>query len=487
MSSDWLLHSDGNRASRYVGEVLEPTIATNHAADFAVLAIAVHTSLQIFRPNIRSIGNTIEESGLYRHRHWVYLAYAILPPSMSSLAFIRGRYGYRSSGVYCSLPIRPFWYRLAISWIPRYVITLIVAGLYVAVYIHVALQFRSISWLRRVPFPTQRAQPSLAQTSTLYDGIVESPFERQYSMQQDRAPQAGGSKRASHVGPLHESPNNHRRKASSGTTLVEPLPLLERPSIPTSSTAGLATNGRSESMSQDGTMDIITNSFQARNKSADGPSAEPPKDCPSERSTDFFNRGVMREDMRRRHQAIQRQICSLFVYPAIYFLVWLFPFVNHVLNYSDYFAQHPEFWLVLLTYTTLSSMGLCDCVVFSLRERPWRHVPGSSGTFWRSFIVWQPGKNRRGSSSSTFTLTPRRASREEKQEGASSTPHKDPTTGAGEMDPQGAGSGSSPHTARGQRGLASWDFANSVATRQRGGKESYWFDRRLSEAVGMTK
>lgn len=411
----------------------------------------------------------------------------MLPPFMSSLAFIRGRYGYTSTGVYCSLPIRPFWYRLAISWIPRYIIMFTVAALYVAVYIHVALQFRSITWLRRIPLPAKQAQPSLAQTSTLYDGIDESPFERPHSLRQNGGSQRTGSKRASLVGPLHGTPDDRSREASIGTILTEPLPPPERSSIATSSTTAPVGNQTLEDCGRNGVADLITNPLQVHTGKADGLKTQPSANSPSERSTDFFNCGVMREEMRRRHQAIQRQIRSLFVYPAIYFLVWLFPFINHALNYSDYYAQRPKFWLVLITYTTLSSMGFCDCLVFTLRERPWRHIPGSSGTFWGSLLCWQHGKNQRESSSSTFTPTPRRASAGEKIGSPSAMSRK-----VSEADTKDAvqGQGVDVRTpsrrTKDQTGLASSDYANGVNTRQREGKEAYWFDRRLSEAVGRS-
>lgn len=61
----------------------------------------------------------------------------------ASLAFINPDWAYLSQGALCTLPIRPFWYRLALAWIPRYLIALIIIGLAIAIYAYVGFEFRS--------------------------------------------------------------------------------------------------------------------------------------------------------------------------------------------------------------------------------------------------------------------------------------------------------------------------------------------------------
>ena len=34
-------------------------------------------------------------------------------------------------------------------------------------------------------------------------------------------------------------------------------------------------------------------------------------------------------------------------------------------------------------------MGFVDCVIFSIREKPWRNIPTSDGTVWGSLAVWR--------------------------------------------------------------------------------------------------
>ena len=86
-------------------------------SDFAILVIALHTILHIFRPSKR-----VGKGGLYPYRHWIYVIWIALPILAASLAFVNPGNAYVSSGNFCYLPKRPFWYRLALSWIPRYLV-----------------------------------------------------------------------------------------------------------------------------------------------------------------------------------------------------------------------------------------------------------------------------------------------------------------------------------------------------------------------------
>ena len=64
---------------------------------------------------------------------------------MAGLLFVNPTAGYISNGPFCSLPLRPYWYRLALAWIPRYLIGFIILGLAVAIYTHVGFEFRAFT------------------------------------------------------------------------------------------------------------------------------------------------------------------------------------------------------------------------------------------------------------------------------------------------------------------------------------------------------
>jgi len=71
-------------------------------SDFAVLAIAVHSALYIFRPGLGRVG----EGGLFRYRYYVYTAWFIFSVIMPSLAFVNKAPAYTAQGTFCYLPIR---------------------------------------------------------------------------------------------------------------------------------------------------------------------------------------------------------------------------------------------------------------------------------------------------------------------------------------------------------------------------------------------
>lgn len=88
--------------------------------------------------------------------------------------------------------------------------------------------------------------------------------------------------------------------------------------------------------------------------------------------------------LRRRHRYIQRQMRFMMFYPVVYVLLWLFPFVLHVLQYTDRFAASPPRVLAALSIVELTTFGLVNSVVFCMREKPWATVPDGDGTVWGS-------------------------------------------------------------------------------------------------------
>ena len=107
-------------------------------SDCAILVIALHTILHIFQPT-KNIG----EGGLYPYRYWVYPVWVGLPLLAGALAFINQENAYVTSGTFCYLPKRPFWYRLALAWIPRYLIFITIFAMYVTIYVYVHVKLRA--------------------------------------------------------------------------------------------------------------------------------------------------------------------------------------------------------------------------------------------------------------------------------------------------------------------------------------------------------
>ncbi|KAG6032187.1 hypothetical protein E4U19_007645 [Claviceps sp. Clav32 group G5] len=72
--------------------------------------------------------------------------------------------------------------------------------------------------------------------------------------------------------------------------------------------------------------------------------------------------------MPRVREKIRRQLGRLFVYPLVYMMGWLVPFITHIVWHDQ--AGYP-FWLVVLGLVSLCIQGLADSVVFLTVEKPW--------------------------------------------------------------------------------------------------------------------
>lgn len=492
------------------------------AADSAVFLIALHSTVYIFWPN-RAGG----ESGLYPYRRWVYMFYSLWPMLMASLAFVRGTPAYVNTGQSCYLPTTPWWSRSTLSWIPRYVILLIILIMYGASYIYVRVMMRRYSRrnselplgrpsglvpptppidyhdllatdtespevsMKQSSIRTRHSSARHSSTRAPSDGPVRqsiSPpfrpdeplrpwdsiklkfdrlhpgtrmkgtwswagFESQTSLHESDTimspavsplgPRTPGH-RASTPGPVageqepawvtRESPDNHdmslqqsrpdlfkRNKthssASADTSQINSSTTLQRgrssPGLYQRALSsegmdrmgkrrfpgGLSLNLRSLP-TLDGPQDVIaaTRPIQSSWLFAgsqvhivamlrEGPLRRPCTD-PAHHSGDespvvaldqatFESGGISRSRDRMR-----RQLRLLFIYPAVYGCVWIFPFVSDVTKFNAAVDQHDPLWMLILSLVSLSVQGLCDTVVFWSRERPWNHLRGG---FWESF------------------------------------------------------------------------------------------------------
>ncbi|KAK0715186.1 G protein-coupled glucose receptor regulating Gpa2-domain-containing protein [Lasiosphaeris hirsuta] len=117
------------------------------SSDIAVLLIALHSVMYIFRPR----------SGLYPYRRIAYLVYYVFPVIIASLAFINGS-GYENVGHYCYLRTDGGWRRLALSWIPRYIIGIGIVVIYAFIYIYIRRRMDDYGRRSSGNFPERRSQ-----------------------------------------------------------------------------------------------------------------------------------------------------------------------------------------------------------------------------------------------------------------------------------------------------------------------------------------
>lgn len=421
--------------------------------DFAVLAIAIHTAMQVFSPRPYSRS----ESGLYRYRWIVYPVTVLLPVLLSALAFTRHGYAYLSQGPICSLPIRPFWYRLAINWIPRYIVMLTIVVLYTAIYIHVAVQFGSMQYFfgrnssthttlsTLEPDRDQSVQLDFVSDSSRRHSVLVTTRLGRGSVTQTPSASISHHPSISHLPTRDElaaiDPRaSSSRNQSGDTTLVDGSaerfdsisyppaahPVVQRDreksdfSVFEHSALANSMFPRTTQLSTDGCFDPsalrASTAFSGQQitpprRSSTPMSALAPATAASpSNDADIVHRRIITPAMRAKRSAIQRQLRLLFAYPLCYILTWLLPLVSNSLNYSNYYAQHPIFVLTLLAYVSVSSMGIMDCIVFGWREKPWRLIPGADGSFLGSLRpwTWQGDKipERQGSHASTAVSDP---------------------------------------------------------------------------------
>ena len=380
--------------------------------------IAVHAALYVFQSDHAS-----GEAGLYKYRYIVYPCWIIYPTLMASLAFISHNGAYQSWGTICALPVRPFWYRLALSWIPRYLIIFTIVALYIAIYLYVHYKFDVMdkqsgnsykdpptgsSNPPRTSDTRDEKEPTTASRSAQIapvqpshyllpsDSTSETPPENSRDpLQQDHGTEAwenysfGGSQ------PVPAT--------SSIANVIDLPPLLtsdpstdSRVSTPSTST-NLEVQRRSSTISAAESVPrsnyfLIKALRDARINSA-APNYEMPSalsmqhisnrdttpftlkqtDGPSQQTHSPYQH-VGNQSLRQRHAEIKRKLRLLFIYPLIYMIMWLIPFASHCLQYTDYYSQNPPYGLSVAVTIVLPLQGAADSLMFSIREKPWRYV-----------------------------------------------------------------------------------------------------------------
>jgi G protein-coupled receptor GPR1 len=325
--------------------------------DFATLFIAIHGALQIFRP---SFANFDTGEGLYYHRRIVYCIILGIPTLLASLAFLNPVAAYTAQGAFCALPSKPIWYRLGLSWIPRYIIGLTVAGLAIAVYVHVELRFRSFAEAAKsastasnsLPTPMQSRRDSVTQSiekSTMpAEGlhvmpvIIEPPFEpeNEEALEETTASRHNSPKDITMLGDDSTRPEdqNHFSQQASRKQSV----------CTTSSTINTTTSRKSMF-------------FWKQSARLDSVVTSPRVPSPTPEAQNMHTRRVMR-----------RQLRLIFIYPIVYIALWIPPLTLNLLQYSPKYQKSLPAALAVTSTICLTLMGGIDCVVFLWREKPWR-------------------------------------------------------------------------------------------------------------------
>jgi len=358
--------------------------------------------------------------------------------TQASLAFINKENSYVNDGTYCYLPVRPFWYRLALAWVPRYLIFMIILGIYASIYLYVRAKFRGFTELGRAHSDdsTEGSQQqegpsngSLPQTPPLaLNGLI--PDSRQNSaakststletIQNSPLSTTSGAHRfiwANLISVSPPSPTNDSdttsdlmvaRSPITGPSTPQPLSpaiAITLPSTPPSvfsSTVNTPSRTRiatwndpyitrvhptpGSTATAQSVVDIFT---VLENKPGQSEALTPISQL---RLTNSRGQNLAVVEMLGTRDKIRRQLRFLFIYPLVYIGMWLLPFVSHILQYRDRFTKDPPFVLICLTTICVASQAAVDCWLFSTREKPWRHIPGNNKSFFGSLRFWSGWK-----------------------------------------------------------------------------------------------
>lgn len=401
--------------------------------------MSMHMYYQIFPTQRFGLGH----DGLYRVRRWVYAIWVLLPNLSGALAFINPRSAFMAQGGFCSLPLRPYWYRIALFWGPRYLIWCYVVYVAVRIYRYVGSEFK-VFGQEKDRSDSLGVPGNSSVDRIMQDEMNQRKRSKRFSSFGIGPDDAGDLRRSlddakeahisrSQTAPLNGSltpslPNSARRQStpnwtaniasiSEDTTLAPPPTVSSPGSRRGSQQVGNGVTAEDfappPKIDLNGHRGSITS--LASKKSSAAASLDATSGLPSITENPFASQKVDESRptasgaMKLRRRLIQRQLRLLFIYPCIYMLLWVVPLVVNIMNYTDYFAQHPVFAIGIIQLVCVTIMTFADVVVFCWRERPWRHIPGSDGTFTGSLMFWrycfgtQWSQNRRASRAASWT------------------------------------------------------------------------------------
>ncbi|EXJ75387.1 uncharacterized protein A1O5_02083 [Cladophialophora psammophila CBS 110553] len=352
------------------------------SSDMAILIIALHSILYIVRPN-----NTLGEGGLYRYRHWIYIMWLGPPLLAATLAFIDNKDAYVTAGTFCYLPKRPFWYRLALSWVPRYLIISVILIMYIWIYIYVHIKFRGFDNLGEADSSDEsemRQRSDLSTKSANIEGRSTNQSSTpapQASMFQNQSRSPGVILAAEERQPWDEMSFITQRPLHS--TVRDPCQESEGRNM---LARGSEWSGDTQVPPANTTVQGVPSPSAASERQSSSMVSQPPSPAKAEASetsvvcpaTAAPIPSRLGDPLKRTRLAIRKQLRYLFIYPLVYIIMWSFPFASHALNYSNYYVQHPIFWLSLVQTIMLSLQAGIDSMLFSWTEKPWRRVESSS-------------------------------------------------------------------------------------------------------------
>lgn len=323
-------------------------------ADIAILSFAIHTGLLIFRPNAKIKNGNNLEGGLFKFRFYVYLISFLTPCLLLSLAFINGS-GYQPLTTWCYLPQEPRWYRLVLSWVPRYLIVITIVCIYVSIYYYVTKQYSIVG-----------GNFKDMHLSTVTDELNTSQMTRHWN----------------------RFKNGYFFVQKIITEILFPemtmFPMFE------DEEANDLHNSPSEKSSKKMHLKDIDENGNYSNQDTNKTSNE----------QGHLREGLHRETYNQfqiRRLQIQKQMKSIFIYPISYIFLWSFPFILQCFEFHN--PNSRILWLNAVLAFFQPFNCTVDTLVFVYRERPWTITTIQTDTNpleqyeyprWRRALSWLP-------------------------------------------------------------------------------------------------
>ncbi|KAI0379206.1 G protein-coupled glucose receptor regulating Gpa2-domain-containing protein [Hypomontagnella monticulosa] len=405
------------------------------ASDIAVLLIAIHTALFILKPR-----GTRGASGLYPYRRIAYTFWGIMPIALAATVPITGG-RFQNNGTHCYLPVHPSWYLRALSWVPRYIIFAFIIVTYTILYLYIAIRMqrfgkdqRRASILHAAHLDHHRDHhrdhgdhgEEAPPTPPIADhGLLDSARQslakddearcRQISVTSTTSTLNSGNGTPTRIGPASRSSIKWNVVDFANDSTTESRPRQESQALLLNQVSSGSSSGKeiairapepahvnlprlSQQSTQSyffwkppssvGSRDLMGSVSNMVNHTLH---RKPPQSMKSRGSTSMSSSShdETEEVMRRSREKQQRQLRLLFVYPLIYMLTWISPFVCHVLRFdayngSGYQSANDPLALQIVSLTSLCIGAAVDCGFFTAWEKPWLHLRGG---FWEGLAL----------------------------------------------------------------------------------------------------
>ncbi|CAI6426626.1 BBF_HP2_G0008490.mRNA.1.CDS.1 [Saccharomyces cerevisiae] len=408
-------------------------------ADMAIMIFAIHFAILIFKPNWKwrnkRSGNM--EGGLYKKRSYIWPITALVPAILASLAFINynklnddsdttiildnNNYnfpdsprqgGYKPWSAWCYLPPKPYWYKIVLSWGPRYFIIIFIFAVYLSIYIFITSESKRIK----------------AQIGDFNHNVLEEEKEKKKLFGLGHWGKAKWYFRS-----YFKLPLLHLLRNLKNFFTISFIDLNEETDDSGSSNGtfnfGESSNeiptlfrktntGSDENVSASGGVRLLDyNSAKPLDMSKYAMSEQPdlernnPFDCenditlnPSElvskqkehkvtfsvenegldtrknrcENSSFTNvqqhfQAQTYKQMKKRRAQIQKNLRAIFIYPLSYIGIWLFPIIADALQYNHEIKHGPTMWVTYIDTCVRPLSCLVDVIVYLFKEKPWNY------------------------------------------------------------------------------------------------------------------